>query len=658
MSPLDAPLSVTFFPGLSGSTAREETASLLQLAGRVTTTRAAAKAGLPLIKLAAFGPERTAKGSLRHDANMVLLSGIEADYDGCAVSVDDACAALSAAGVAALVYTSPSHTTARPRWRVLCPLAEWTLPDVRRDLVGRLNAILGGVLAAESFVASQSFYFGAVDTNPPEVRLIEGRCIDALTIAPVLPPSAAGLALPPLPTGLPPDETTRAAVRAAGGLFSTADATAGGRHGALLAATATVAPFILSGHLSADNAAASLATAMADSGRDPNDGEVESALAGALRIARPYEPPTGGAEFAEVPPPAPVPARRGDYELFTPDDCENESDPGYLIKRLIAPGDVGVLLGQPGAGKSTLAPHLAYCVAQGRPFMGLRVKPGRVLYVAAEDVRGLRARFKALHRQHGAASDLRGTSCGNLRDSGEVAKLTAAVARFKPSLVILDTLAAAFAGMDENTSADMGAVVALSRGLAANGCAVVLIHHPAKDSDGTARGHGSLNGTLDFSVYLGERDGQGIVRGKLMKNRSGPLDLPIAFRSRVVTLGIDADGDPITTTLPVETLADGPAPEPLSDGQRAALVALHTLMDSDAAAAGQDGRKGVSEGAWMAECAKLSTAEDGRSRLRSARQMRAKLIEKGAVAGSDDGLFWPVRYDPNGGVWDRNNKVA
>ena len=57
----------------------------------------------------------------------------------------------------------------------------------------------------------------------------------------------------------------------------------------------------------------------------------------------------------------------------------------------------GPPLGAPGAAKSLLGPHLGYAVAQGREAFGMRTRQGGVLYVAAEDargMRGLRGRFE------------------------------------------------------------------------------------------------------------------------------------------------------------------------------------------------------------------------------------------------------------------------
>jgi len=119
MSALDRPIPMTFFPNFGAAAKTEERFSLPDLAVRIRTTTGPDKAALPWLKLAQFGNAKTAKGSLRHDANLLAISGIEADYDGGQMDVDAALALLEQQGVASILYTSPSHTADAPRWRVM-----------------------------------------------------------------------------------------------------------------------------------------------------------------------------------------------------------------------------------------------------------------------------------------------------------------------------------------------------------------------------------------------------------------------------------------------------------------------------------------------------------------------------------------------------------
>jgi putative DNA primase/helicase len=180
-SALDRSFAITFFESQGAGRKHEERFSLRSLANRIHTVTASEKSRLPWLKLARFGEERTEKGSLRHDANVLAISGIEADYDGEQISLAEAVERLTKADLLALAYTSPSHTEAAPRWRVLCPLSEELPPDRRIHLLGRLNGVFDGALSGESWTLSQSYYFGSVRNNPAhQVALVEGTPIDQL----------------------------------------------------------------------------------------------------------------------------------------------------------------------------------------------------------------------------------------------------------------------------------------------------------------------------------------------------------------------------------------------------------------------------------------------------------------------------------------------
>jgi Protein of unknown function (DUF3987) len=210
---LDLPLAVTFFDSFGAKSAKRETVSLHGLMPLLQNTTADSKKSLPWIKLAEFGNVRTDKGSLRHDANVLSISGIAADYDGEIVSLDDAAAMLALAGLAAVLYTSPSHADEKPRWRVTCPLSKPLPPTEHAALIGRLNGALNGILAGESWTLSQSYYAGSVNSNPAHrVVAVDGRFLDLATELPEVAkrgkpaPAATGNDPAPMPDEGPDDD--------------------------------------------------------------------------------------------------------------------------------------------------------------------------------------------------------------------------------------------------------------------------------------------------------------------------------------------------------------------------------------------------------------------------------------------------------------------
>jgi hypothetical protein len=179
MNVLDAPIAVTFFKNRAATVKAEELYTSRSLANRIVAITAARKDRLPWLKLARFGDTRTDQNCLRHDENVLAITGIEADYDSGAMTIDEACECLTKQCLASVIYTSPSHSVDAPRWRVLCPLS-YELPPARRNhQLGRLNGLFRGVFANESWTLSQSYYFGSVSGNPAHrVEVIEGEPID------------------------------------------------------------------------------------------------------------------------------------------------------------------------------------------------------------------------------------------------------------------------------------------------------------------------------------------------------------------------------------------------------------------------------------------------------------------------------------------------
>jgi hypothetical protein len=179
---MSAPVTVTFFTDQYASTKREARLTPEHLAELIRNANAAAKARLPWLKLAMFGNQPSDKNCLRHDDNIIAITGIEGDYDGkgvCPIDVDEAVQTLRTAGIAAIIYTSPSHTADAPRLRVLCFLSREHAPTERDRFMARLNGLFDGIFAAESWPLSQGFYFGSVAGNPSHrVVVIEGDFID------------------------------------------------------------------------------------------------------------------------------------------------------------------------------------------------------------------------------------------------------------------------------------------------------------------------------------------------------------------------------------------------------------------------------------------------------------------------------------------------
>jgi hypothetical protein len=168
----DPKVHITFFKDFKANTCTTDSVTLSELCERVLNASAREKGKLPWLKLAVFGKNRSDKASLRHDANVLEITGCELDYDGEQISFVDALTALKALRIHALIYTSPSHSPAKPRWRILAPTSKPCHARVRAKIVARINGYLKAELCAanvaepESFTLSQAYYYGWVMNKP------------------------------------------------------------------------------------------------------------------------------------------------------------------------------------------------------------------------------------------------------------------------------------------------------------------------------------------------------------------------------------------------------------------------------------------------------------------------------------------------------------
>lgn len=139
-----------------------------------------------------------------------------------------------------------------------------------------------------------------------------------------------------------------------------------------------------------------------------------------------------------------------------------------------------------------------------------------------------------------------------LRKTIQVAKAELEAAGHSLGVIVVDTLAAAAPGVDENTSADMGAVLGVLQTLAADlKCLVLVVAHTGKEVSRGIRGWSGQLANADAVITFSEPSGDARL-GTITKVKDGPSGERFAFGLKVVDLGPDKDGDAITTCVCVE----------------------------------------------------------------------------------------------------------
>lgn len=200
------------------------------------------------------------------------------------------------------------------------------------------------------------------------------------------------------------------------------------------------------------------------------------------------------------------------WPLYSVDELHQLPEPRWMVDRHFTDG-LTVVYGPPGSGKTFLALDWALSMSSGTDWLGRETLHTPVLYVSGEGGGGLRRRVAAWqahrHQYQPRLYFIIGTVQLHVRD--QVQALREAVHATGAKLVVIDTLARAMSGADENSSQDMGFVV---QGLdwlrRTEGCAALVVHHSGVERT-RPRGSTALFGAADTLVHVEGEDGRVMV---------------------------------------------------------------------------------------------------------------------------------------------------
>ena len=241
--------------------------------------------------------------------------------------------------------------------------------------------------------------------------------------------------------------------------------------------------------------------------------------------------------------------------IFWIKDAEPVLRSSYLIKNWLGRGQMSVVYGPSNVGKSFFALDMAACIAAGIEWQGAKVRGGPVLYLATEGGNAFQSRCVALREEYDikdAPLAVRPSPIDLLRPEADLAALIQLCQSIEAecgepiAMIVVDTLSRAMAGGDENGPTDMTSFIANLDALRdVTGAHIMIVHHSGKDTAKGARGHSSLRAATDTEIEL-EIDGK-IRTATATKQRDLEPQEPIVFTLKIHKLGVDEDGDPVTT---------------------------------------------------------------------------------------------------------------
>jgi KaiC/GvpD/RAD55 family RecA-like ATPase len=352
-----------------------------------------------------------------------------------------------------------------------------------------------------------------------------------------------------------------------------------------------------------------------------------------------------------------------ELELIQFTDIQPRLDGRPLVKSFLERGQISVVYGETGCGKTFLGLDLALHVAAGFAWFGRKVEQGAVVYIAAEAGRSIINRVAAWGIKHGLnGADIPFAVVPSSLDlchpkAGDVDRLIEEIhqsALGQIVLIVVDTLSRALAGGNENAPDDMGAFVrSLDRLREEWDCHIAVIQDSGKDQSRGPRGHSLLRCAVDTEIEVARDHSGGISTATVTKQRDNLTDGHIDFRLSQLVLGTDQDGELVTSCVVDPILTPQPKQHPqtkLSPAQKRALELLVEAIIIQGKIPPENNHipantECVTEGLWRDYCCQgsISSSNKPNAKQKAFKRAAEVLLAKGCIGKWGDQVWGVAR---------------
>ena len=274
---------------------------------------------------------------------------------------------------------------------------------------------------------------------------------------------------------------------------------------------------------------------------------------------------------------------RRPLRLLTSADLDDIPPVEWLVQEILTVDSTAWVIGRPGRGKSFVTLDLALCVAAGQRWHGREVRKGPVVYVVGEGMRGTKPRVRAWEHVYYGERRVEGVYFVDAQEEGLILgspawqELCWTVAQVRPAMIVIDTQARLAVGVEENSSKEMGIVIAEFDRLRrlAGGSTLVSVHH--QGHAGTqARGSSAQLGAAQTEIVVDKKER--LVTVRVTKQKDDEPTEPLEFHLDSIPVGVAAAGhvagDPwVTPSKPIT----GGVLRPAGAGEKATVEELLAL---------------------------------------------------------------------------------
>lgn len=200
------------------------------------------------------------------------------------------------------------------------------------------------------------------------------------------------------------------------------------------------------------------------------------------------------------------------FKLYTLEELDNLPAPVWLVDGVMVENGLCLFWAGSDNFKTFVAIDIAMCIATGTAWHGRETIGGPVVYVAAEDLSGVKLRMDGWARTKGKdlpAPDIRLLNDSFTMASPDADKLIRSIELLPqtPRLIVIDTLARSFGAGNEDKTSDMNAFVdGCDKIRRATGATIMVVHHTGRNAE-QERGNVALRGACDV-IFTVQRVGK------------------------------------------------------------------------------------------------------------------------------------------------------
>jgi hypothetical protein len=265
-----------------------------------------------------------------------------------------------------------------------------------------------------------------------------------------------------------------------------------------------------------------------------------------------------------------------EYPLMALTDVESGENVPDFVEGVLVLGSLHVVYGQSHAGKTWWALDIAMHVAAGLKWRDRAVEQGTVVYLSLEGSSSFKLRVDAWCRHFDPERKAHFAMIEhsiNFCELSDIAKLINTLKTAERNigpvkLVVVDTLARAMAGKNENSPEDLGLVVSHCNQISKTcGAAVLLIHHSGKDEAKGARGHSLLRAATDIEIEI-VGNGSDEKSANVKKHRDFGDGVEFPFKVLPVQMGKNRRDKPLWSAVIEHLGVAVPTPGPKKHERR------------------------------------------------------------------------------------------